>query len=333
MGRHIRRLGPKSWLALGFLAWLVTLGTIRASAPLGKDTAPVVKKTTVAAKKTAPVLDPAQVGAVNVGDDTCITCHGPQNESYANTAHARGADARTPAGKGAKQACETCHGPGSKHITDPAANPVRNFKKLSSDQVNATCTTCHNRGEHALWEGSQHDSRGLSCTTCHSVHDYKSETKQLKAKDEMELCATCHKDKVAKLNKSAHMPVREGKMECTSCHNVHGSTNVKLLRAGDSVTESCTSCHAEKRGPYLWEHAPVREGCTTCHDAHGSSNERMLQAKLPMLCQRCHAPSGHPGSMYDAKQLTSNRLLSRSCVNCHAAIHGSNHPAGQFFMR
>ena len=196
-----------------------------------------------------------------------------------------------------------------------------------------TVLTCHNRGEHALWEGSQHESRGLSCVTCHSVHDYKSETKQLKAKDEMELCATCHKDKVAKLNKSAHMPVREGKMECTSCHNVHGSTNVKLLRAGDSVTESCTSCHAEKRGPYLWEHAPVREGCTTCHDAHGSSNERMLQAKVPMLCQRCHAPSGHPGSMYDAKQLTSNRLLSRSCVNCHAAIHGSNHPAGQFFMR
>jgi hypothetical protein len=61
----------------------------------------------------------------------------------------------------------------------------------------------------------------------------------------------------------------------------------------------------------------------------------MLVAKLPMLCQRCHVSSRHPPTIYDQTQLlnTSNRLLSRACVNCHAAIHGSNHPAGQFFLR
>ena len=58
-------------------------------------------------------------------------------------------------------------------------------------------------------------------------------------------------------------------MTCSSCHNVHGSTNVRLLRAGTTIDESCTSCHAEKRGPFLWEHAPVAESCTTCHDPHG----------------------------------------------------------------
>jgi len=325
MGRHIRRLGLKSWLAVGLGAWLVAFGSIRASSPTGKETVPAVKK-------SAAAVIPAQAGAVNVGDDTCLTCHAAQKEGYANSPHSRSADARTPA---AKQGCETCHGPGSKHITDPAANGMKNFKTLSSADVNETCATCHNRGPHALWDGSQHESRGLACTTCHSVHSYKSETKQLKTKTQMELCGTCHRDKVTKLQKTGHMPVAEGKLECTSCHNVHGSTNVKLLRTGDSVAELCTSCHAEKRGPYLWEHAPVREGCTTCHDAHGSSNERMLQAKLPMLCQRCHVSSRHPATIYDQTQLTgvSNRLLSRACVNCHAAIHGSNHPAGQFFLR
>jgi hypothetical protein len=59
----------------------------------------------------------------------------------------------------------------------------------------------------------------------------------------------------------------------------------------------------------------------------------MLVAKLPMLCQRCHISSRHPPTVYDGTQLTSNRLVSRSCVNCHAAIHGSNHPSGQFFLR
>ena len=38
-------------------------------------------------------------------------------------------------------------------------------------------------------------------------------------------------------------------MECSSCHNPHGSTNVRLLKTGNSVNEACSSCHAEKRGP------------------------------------------------------------------------------------
>ena len=40
-----------------------------------------------------------------------------------------------------------------------------------------------------------------------------------------------------------HMPVREGKMECSSCHNPHGSANTKLLNTGTSPDEACTSCH------------------------------------------------------------------------------------------
>jgi predicted CXXCH cytochrome family protein len=40
-------------------------------------------------------------------------------------------------------------------------------------------------------------------------------------------------------------------MECTSCHNPHGSTNVKMLKVGNFVNETCVSCHTEKRGPFL----------------------------------------------------------------------------------
>jgi len=134
------------------------------------------------------------------------------------------------------------------------------------------------------------------------------------------------------------MPVREGKLECTTCHNVHGATNVRLLRKGDSIAEMCTSCHADKRGPYLWEHAPARDGCVTCHDPHGSSNERMLVARPPILCQRCHVMTRHPSTIYDAALVgagsnPSIRVFARSCVTCHSAIHGSNHPSGQRFVR
>jgi DmsE family decaheme c-type cytochrome len=101
-----------------------------------------------------------------------------------------------------------------------------------------------------MWSGSQHDQRNVGCVTCHSIHDAKGDT-QLKAKDEVSLCANCHKPIVNKQLKFSHMPVREGKLSCSSCHNVHGAANVKLLRAGTDVSQSCVTCHAEKRGPFL----------------------------------------------------------------------------------
>jgi len=131
------------------------------------------------------------------------------------------------------------------------------------------------------------------------------------------------------------MPLRQGKMDCVTCHNPHGSTNVKALKVGTWVNESCLSCHTEKRGPFLWEHAAGRESCSSCHDPHGSNHDRMLIAKMPMLCQRCHIGSRHPSTIYDSAQLAnrSNRLVSRSCVNCHQQIHGSNSPSGNLFLR
>lgn len=265
-----------------------------------------------------------------VGADTCLTCHADKKDQLG--LHGRAENARTPMAAGG---CETCHGPGKAHVDAGGdASLIKNPLKLAPRNVTAVCTTCHNRGEHALWDGSMHDRRELTCTTCHSVHTPASMSGQLVRKNQLEVCGRCHRDKLAKLDRTGHMPVREGKLQCSTCHNMHGSQNVRLLRVGYSVNESCTSCHQEKRGPFLWEHAPVRENCTTCHDPHGSANERLLVAKLPFLCQRCHVHAQHPATVYDAAVFkSSNRAYGRGCVNCHSAIHGSVHPAGMAFQR
>jgi DmsE family decaheme c-type cytochrome len=268
-----------------------------------------------------------------VGDATCIGCHDAEGSSLKRTAHGKPENPRGPA---ALHGCETCHGPGSAHVEDPSKpGSIKRFAQMGPRDVSDTCLTCHSRGAHVNWKGSMHDERNLSCITCHSVHNFTSDTAQLKMATVIETCATCHKTEVTKQQRVGHMPVREGKMTCSSCHNPHGSTNVRMLRVGNWVNEMCVSCHAEKRGPFLWDHAPVREGCNTCHDPHGSNNDRMLVAKLPMLCQRCHIGTKHPSTIYDANQLASHssRLIGRSCVNCHQQIHGSNSPAGNAFLR
>jgi DmsE family decaheme c-type cytochrome len=273
----------------------------------------------------------AQTGEY-VGEDTCIGCHEAEGRTIHQTLHGKAAHPRTPQ---ASQGCETCHGPGKAHVDDPS-NPalIRRFTTMKPREVADTCLECHSR-THTQWRGSMHDARNLSCITCHSVHNPKSEKAQLKAANVIETCAVCHRTETSKLQRTGHMPLREGKMDCTSCHDPHGTTNVRMLRVGNWINETCVSCHAEKRGPFLWDHAPVREACSTCHDPHGSNNDRMLVAKLPMLCQRCHIGTRHPSTIYDAKSLAarSNRLIGRGCVNCHSQIHGSNSPAGNTLLR
>jgi DmsE family decaheme c-type cytochrome len=273
---------------------------------------------------------PAPVQAGYAGESTCMTCH---DQTYTGTKHALTFNARTPA---ATHGCESCHGPGQKHAESGDPTLIRRFSAIRPDEASAACATCHNRASHALWDGSQHDQRNIGCTTCHGVHASKGPT-QLKARTITEQCASCHRNVTNKQHRFNHMPVREGALSCASCHNVHGSTNVKLLKAGTTIDESCTSCHADKRGPYLWEHAPVSESCVTCHDPHGSNNDRMLVSKQPFLCQRCHVTSRHPPTVYDGFVLNNtqnaNKIFARGCTNCHQMVHGSNAPSGKALLR
>jgi len=133
--------------------------------------------------------------------------------------------------------------------------------------------------------------------------------------------------------------VREGIMSCASCHDPHDSTKPKMISA-ESVNEKCLTCHTEKRGPFLWEHAPVRESCLNCHDPHGSNHEKLLVSKQPFLCQRCHLSTRHPGTLYDGTNTLagpvssiSNRAVEHACKNCHQNVHGTNAPSGPYLGR
>ena len=114
----------------------------------------------------------------------------------------------------------------------------------------------------------------------------------------------------------------------------------------ETVNQQCYSCHAEKRGPYVFSHPPVDDNCLSCHNPHGSSHTFLLNEKVPNLCQDCHDWSRHPGSFYGGQHAwvtpsgtpntgVSTRFIARSCVNCHQAVHGSNAPAnrGKFLTR
>ena len=295
----------------------------------------------------APAIQAGAPHAAYAGTETCLSCHQDYNAALTKGAHSHAFRAGTPMSPKGCQAChadtkavmgcEGCHGPGKAHAEAGGdKTKILRLGTMSPRDASATCASCHFRTSTRSGRAASTTSATSAARRCHSIHKATGE-KQLKAASETELCAQCHRTIVNKQLKFAHMPVREGKLSCSSCHNVHGSQNVKLLKAGGSVSESCYSCHAEKRGPTLWEHAPVTENCATCHDPHGSNNERMLVAKQPFLCQRCHVTSRHPPTVYEGYLLNNstngNKIYGRSCVVCHQQVHGSNAPSGKAFLR
>lgn len=295
------------------------------------------------------------------GSKTCEECHAQGYRRFNATKMAR-VFFEAPRNELEARGCEACHGPGREHVekararekaradgttyTGPASGQfILGFGKdarLSTREQSARCLQCHEKGQRLFWQGSDHEARGIGCITCHQVHQNKPPAVAAAAfkeplttntlfpkRTQMEVCFTCHPMRRAQLQRSSHMPVREGSMTCTNCHNPHGGPNPKMLVAA-TVNETCYKCHPERRGPFLWEHPPVMENCATCHEPHGSARAQLLKTSPPRLCQQCHASTGHPS----APRLASNRVaFNRGCANCHSQIHGSNHPAGTRFQR
>ncbi|MFO1295547.1 MAG: DmsE family decaheme c-type cytochrome [Rubrivivax sp.] len=283
--------------------------------------------------------------ATYIGEKACIECHGQENRHFKETSHSK-AFRSNPRNERERQVCESCHGPGSLHAkkTGDKTLLVGFTKKWATPvaQQNEACLSCHQGGNRLHWPGSVHAGNQLGCADCHNPMERVSFNGALAKPTITETCQQCHAQQRTEFAKRSHMPVPEGKMTCVDCHNPHGSATRPLLKA-ESVNVVCAGCHAEKRGPLLWEHAPVRENCLNCHSPHGSNHDKLLVAARPQLCQQCHSPSvGHPGQFYRGDQtataalaggVPSQRIIGRSCQNCHTQIHGSNHPAGARLQR
>jgi DmsE family decaheme c-type cytochrome len=276
---------------------------------------------------------PKATAADFIGAETCKTCHEDAFEQFSATTMGK-LFLKHP--RSAKEAlgCESCHGSGRAHAESGGTSfeGLITFAKKDPTPVvqrNAVCLGCHEKTARLHWQGSPHELRDLACTNCHRVMENISERNQLAKATEIETCGQCHLERRAQLMRSSHMPLREGKMTCTNCHNPHGTVTESLLKA-NSVNENCYTCHAEKRGPFLWEHPPVTESCSNCHEPHGTNHEALLKLSKPRLCQLCHVETRHPTRPQDPQ---SRFVFNRSCNNCHSEVHGSNHPSGRLLNR
>lgn len=316
--------------SLVLFVWILTANTSQATGIINDS-----------AFETGLVLELGQQDDL-VGSETCKACHEVQFKSIEKTVHGKLDHSSRLMNR--TQSCESCHGPGKEHVENGGdKSKIVSFKGRNAKENSASCMQCHSQtSDHATWRGSKHESAGVSCLDCHGVHqapiekpnepllfaNLQTETKLLRKRTEKETCYQCHSDvRKSEFQRSTHLyknEDREDKISCSSCHDAHGSVTEKLLK-GQSLNETCFTCHTEKRGPFLWEHAPSRESCANCHKSHGSNHTSLLKARAPMLCQSCHIQGRHQTV---AGKPNSIFMTNRGCLNCHAQVHGSNHPSG-----
>jgi DmsE family decaheme c-type cytochrome len=288
----------------------------------------VVLSLTIAA--VAPVRAAAQtLPAGFAGSETCKVCHEDiYNGFIASPHHAVETDAhRGWQGRG----CEACHGPAQAHTEGPSADNIRNPAKLTAAAADKICLTCHlNQPTHIGRLESSHAHNQISCTACHKVHSSEQPLVARKADAINKQCAGCHLSEWAQFQRLFHHKLPEGDMSCVDCHNPHGSIRPAMIQTFAANEPGCFACHGDKRGPFTFEHAPVRfEGCQSCHEPHGSANPRMLiRAEVRYVCLECHAnlPSAPVRVAGVVPPSFHNLRLPQfqNCTVCHQKIHGSH---------
>lgn len=325
-------------LSLTFLIWIVSSNYSK------------VIGTTNAFETQESNVDPGDY----VGSESCKACHEDQFNSFSGTKHAK--LAQVASWKDKVQGCESCHGPGKAHLEDATdKTKIISFTGKSSKVISETCLGCHaGKESHNNFRRGEHWRNDVGCTECHTPHGpshgdsaassitlIADVTKQnpnvatvaMLKKSEPQLCITCHSEVKSQFSKPNHHKVLEGTMKCSDCHNAHGGFEAKQTKLAVGADAACIKCHADKQGPFAFEHAPLKtEGCSACHTPHGSNNPKMLRrASIRQLCMECHttlsnAEPGAPQAPHDQRTARYN-----NCTVCHAKIHGSN--AHKFFFR
>ena len=279
------------------------------------------KKDVAADQTAAQAADPSQY----VGSDVCQGCHEAEGKSIESSPHFATETSKKVWGTPA-HGCESCHGPGAAHVAAGGdKTKIFTFEGVKPEQITKRCMACHAANlEQQQFMRSTHNENGVTCTSCHSVHHSKLE--YLLVQQQTPLCFSCHAEQRADFQKPFRHRVSEGLIQCGDCHNPHGTLEDRQLRVTADQNFVCFKCHSDKRGPFMYEHEPVKvEGCTTVTSARFDQSTHCSSSRASTHCACSATPTWaiEPATR-GRGQVHQQNKFNQNCTICHSNIHGSN---------
>ena len=212
-------------------------------------------------------------------------------------------------------------------------------QRSAPDIQNRTCLNCHSGGKRTHWRGSSHPGNDVTCTHCHTLH---LPSDPVLAKDNParsmfplpqdptrgDACAI-HAWRRLRKGGVLGLPQRARRSRAETTATTAGQR--RLLHLPCRIARSVpVGAPAGVRRLHALPHPARLEHCATVEGAAA-----MVVSKLPRRFATYHA-SAFRARTFNRAQAAQTRLrllLARACLNCHSAIHGSNHPSGARFTR
>jgi len=224
----------------------------------------------------------------------CAGCHSTGSDHYAQ--------------KWVEQniACESCHGPGKTHAEKPMAGNIVNPSRLSVERSIDVCLSCHQAGkppgdEYAWPVGYQ---PGMELSIFWKGFEPEADKKT----SEFWHNGTAHKNRVQG-NTFLQSVMHASGLQCTNCHDSHGSRYKSLNIKSGETNALCLTCHGPDKtaGPKYRElsehthHKALSAGsrCIECHMPKTGANSVAAEARnhtFDFISPAATIKSGDPNS-------------------------------------
>jgi predicted CXXCH cytochrome family protein len=203
-------------------------------------------------------------------------------------------------------ACESCHGPGKRHSEMPKLDNIVNPARLSVERSMDVCLSCHQAGKP---EGTEY-AWAVGYQPGMELSKFWKGFEPEKDKQTAEFWhnGTAHKNRVQG-NTFLQSVMHHRGLQCTNCHDSHGSRHQSMtIKAADS-NALCLTCHGpgKSAGPDYkalsdhTHHAATSTGsrCIECHMPKTGENSVAAEARnhtFDFISPAVSIKSGDPNS-------------------------------------
>ena len=225
--------------------------------------------------------------------------------------HSTGVDIATSSWTEQNITCESCHGPGKAHSAKPTIDNIVNPSRLSTERSMEVCLSCHQAGrppgEEYAWAVGYQPGKKLS----EFWRGFEPEAGKLTP--EFWENGTAHKNRVQG-NTFSHSVMAHNGIQCSNCHDSHGSKHLSMTTKSASTNALCNSCH----GPGKTSGPNYKVLSDHTHHAVGSTGSQCINCHMPKTGENSVGAESRDHTFnFVSPAVSVGTNIPNSCNLCH----------------